>query len=145
MKVEEHLKEKLENRYFNEVYELDKLKIEIIKEIIRYRVNNNLSQGQLARMIKVSQQQISKIENGEFSNLANILKVLSASGSYLYLLKRPSEETQRIDKMVYENEANTLGKGRDNVVDINNNHQEINTSERLYKEEWSNECTKVFQ
>ena len=133
MKVEEHLKEKLENHCFNEVYELDKLKIEIIKEVIRYRVNNNLSQGQLARKIKVSQQQISKIENGEFSNLANILKILSASGNYLCLLKRPSERTQRIDEMVYENEANTLDESRNNVIDINNNHLKINASEILFK------------
>ena len=66
-KVDEHLKEKLKDPYFNELYELEEQKLKIVKPIIQYRVKNKLSQKQLAERVGVTQQHISKIENGEFS------------------------------------------------------------------------------
>ena len=74
--VEEHLKQKLKDPYFKELYELDEQKLAIVKRIIDYRIRNNLTQGQLAQRAGVTQQHISKIENGEFSNIATLEKVL---------------------------------------------------------------------
>ena len=78
--VKDHLKEALKDAYFRELYELDSVKTEIAKKIIEYRIRHNLNQSQLAKMVKVSQQQISYIEEGDFSNFQTIQKVLLAIG-----------------------------------------------------------------
>ncbi len=83
VKVEEHLKQLLKNPHFREVYELDRAKTEVIKKIIGYRIKRHLTQGELARKVGVTQQQISKIENGEFSNLTTVQKILLAIGYHL--------------------------------------------------------------
>lgn len=75
-RVDEHLKEKLKDPYFRELYELEEQKLAIVKRIVEYRVKNRISQGKLAEMAGVTQQHISKIENGEFSNIATLEKVL---------------------------------------------------------------------
>lgn len=74
--VDDYLKENLKDPYFREQYELDLEKLKIVKPIIAYRIKHNLSQGQLARKVGVTQQHISKIENGEFSSIATLSKVL---------------------------------------------------------------------
>ena len=74
--VDKHLKEKLKDPYFKELYELEEQKLDIVKRIVAYRIKNNLTQGQLAKRAGVSQQHISKIENGEFSNITTLEKVL---------------------------------------------------------------------
>ena len=78
--VKEHLREALKNAYFKELYELDTVKTEIAKKIIEYRIKHSLTQTQLAKRVKVSQQQISYIEEGDFSNFQTIQKVLLAIG-----------------------------------------------------------------
>ena len=83
--VKDHLKEELKDPYFRELYELDSVKTEIAKKVIDYRIKHHLAQSQLARLVKVSQQQISYIEEGDFSNFQTIQKVLLAMG---YKIKR---------------------------------------------------------
>src|SRR3990167_10928085 len=83
--VKDHLKEELKDPYFRELYDLDSVKTEIAKKIIEYRIKHNLNQTQLAKMVKVSQQQISYIEEGDFSSFQTIQKVLLAIG---YKIKR---------------------------------------------------------
>ena len=78
--VNSHLKEKLKDPYFRELYELEEQKLSIVKRIVDYRIKNNLTQGDLARNIGVTQQYISKIENGEFSNVAVLEKILLSIG-----------------------------------------------------------------
>lgn len=74
--VDKHLEEKLKDPYFKELYELEEQKLDIVKRIVDYRIKHNLTQGQLAKKVGVSQQHISKIENGEFSNIATLEKIL---------------------------------------------------------------------
>jgi len=74
--VNKHLEEKLKDPYFKELYELEEQKLDIVKRIVDYRIKNNLTQGQLAKRAGVSQQHISKIENGEFSNIVTLEKIL---------------------------------------------------------------------
>ena len=78
--VKDHLKERLKDPYFRELYELDSVKTEIAKKIIEYRIKHNINQTKLAKMVHVSQQQISYIEEGDFSNFQTIQKVLLAIG-----------------------------------------------------------------
>ena len=75
-KVDDYLKEELKDPYFKELWELEEQKLKVVKPIIKYRIDHNLTQGQLARQIKVSQQHISNIESGEFSSVATLEKVL---------------------------------------------------------------------
>ena len=51
-------------------------KLTIVKRIIDYRIKNELTQVQLAKKAGVTQQHISKIENGEFSSVTTLEKVL---------------------------------------------------------------------
>ena len=79
-RVEEHLREKLKNPAFREVYELDQQKLVIAKLIIRYRIKHNLTQGEFAEKVGVTQQHVSKIESGEFSNMSTLEKMLTPLG-----------------------------------------------------------------
>jgi DNA-binding XRE family transcriptional regulator len=79
-KVSDHLKEKIKDPYFKELYELEAQKYAIVEKIVEYRIKRKMSQEQLAEIVGVTQQQISKIENGEFSNVMTLEKVLLAIG-----------------------------------------------------------------
>lgn len=84
--VNDHIKEKIRKEpNFRARYDLVLQKAEIAKKIIRYRVKNNLSQTQLAREMGVTQQYISKIEEGEFFNLETIENILHHIGFRLKL------------------------------------------------------------
>lgn len=78
--VKKHLEEKMKDVRFKEHYELDLVKLQFIKPIIAYRIKHKLSQSGIARKLGISQQQISKIENGDFSNFDTVLKILFAIG-----------------------------------------------------------------
>ncbi|MCA9406916.1 MAG: helix-turn-helix transcriptional regulator [Candidatus Omnitrophica bacterium] len=74
--VKDHLQEKLKDPYFKELYELEQQKYLIVKKIIDYRIKKKITQSALAKEAGVSQQHISKIENGEFSSILTLEKVL---------------------------------------------------------------------
>ncbi len=78
--VASHLKEKAKDPRFRELMELEEEKAKIASLIIRYRADHQLNQGQLAKKVGVTQQYISKIEEGDFSNLATVWRVLRALG-----------------------------------------------------------------
>jgi DNA-binding XRE family transcriptional regulator len=75
-KTDIHLNEKPKAPYFRELYELEKQKLELVKPILSYRLKHKLNQKQLADRAGVTQQHISKIESGDFSNIATLGKVL---------------------------------------------------------------------
>jgi len=95
-RVSEHLREKLKDPYFRELYELEEQKLNIVKRIVAYRIKNKLSQSQLAKRAGITQQHISKIENGEFSNILTLEKVLLFIGFTVKLAVIP------LDKRVQE-------------------------------------------
>lgn len=85
-KVDDYIKEKLKkNQDFKARYYLINEKAAVVKRIIAYRIQHKLSQEQLAKEIGVTQQYISKIEEGEFSNLDTIENVLEHIGYRLKL------------------------------------------------------------
>jgi DNA-binding XRE family transcriptional regulator len=86
MKVREHIAEKLKNEpEFRERYDLILQKAEIAEKIIDYRIKHDLTQAELAKELGVSQQYVSKIEEGRFSNLETIENVLFRLGYKLKL------------------------------------------------------------
>ena len=89
-KVSDYIKEKLKNeRGFKKRYALIQQRVEIAKVIIQYRIDNNLTQKGLADELGVSQQYISKLEEGNFSTLAMVEKVLNLIGYHLILGVKP--------------------------------------------------------
>jgi len=85
-KVDDYIKEKAKrNPDFKARYGLIMEKAVVVKKIIGYRIRHKLSQEQLAEEIGVTQQYISKIEEGEFSNLDTIENVLEHIGYRLKL------------------------------------------------------------
>ena len=81
--VEEHLQEKRRHTSFRELQELDEEKLKVAKVIIGERIRRRLSQTALARRLGVTQQQVSKLENGDFDNLGTLQKVLSVLGYHV--------------------------------------------------------------
>ncbi len=80
-----HLEEQLKDPYFREQHELKMQQLELVKPIIAYRIKHGLTQTQLAQEVGISQQHISKIESGDFSNLATLQQVLRFVGYTIQL------------------------------------------------------------
>jgi len=94
-RVDDHLKEKLKDPYFKELYELEQQKLGLVKKIINYRINNNITQGELADQIGVTQQHISKIENTEFTDPVTLAKVLLFIGFRVHMKAEPIKPVTR--------------------------------------------------
>jgi len=76
----QHLKEKLNDERFRELYQEEKQLAELSLKILDIREHLGLSQTEVAKKAKVTQQQLSKIENGVNCNIATFLKVCNALG-----------------------------------------------------------------
>ncbi|MFH0771317.1 MAG: helix-turn-helix transcriptional regulator [Candidatus Omnitrophota bacterium] len=102
-RVDEHLKEKLKDPYFRELYDLEEQKLKIVKHIIDYRIKKDLSQKDLADKIGVTQQHISKIENGEFSSMTTLEKVLLSIGYTVKIQATPLQAgiRRRIEQIIH--------------------------------------------
>ena len=97
-KVDKFIAEKIQkDPCFKARYSWTVQKADIAKKIIKYRLQHNLSQTHLAEKLGVTQQYISKIEEGNFSNLATVEKILFRMGygiklEIVYLHRRYSEQ-----------------------------------------------------
>ncbi len=95
--VDRHLERKLKDPFFKELYELEIQKAQIAKLLIAQRSKRKLTQGQLARKLGVTQQQISKIENGNFTDLKVVQKVLLTLGHSIRVVAVPLSSKSRKD------------------------------------------------
>lgn len=75
-----HLQEKLQDQEFLTLFEEEKEVFRIGLQIAEARSKSGLNQKELARAAHITQQQLSKIENGGNCNLATLLKVCRALG-----------------------------------------------------------------
>lgn len=78
--VDEHLREKGRDPRFRELMELEEEKVKIASLIVKCRADHHMNQGQLAKKAGVTQQYISKIEEGDFSSLSTVWKILRVLG-----------------------------------------------------------------
>lgn len=75
-----HLKEKLKDKHFKQLFDEEKQIAELSLKILDTREHMGLSQIEVAKKAKVTQQQLSKIENGINCNMSTFLKVCNALG-----------------------------------------------------------------
>ena len=83
------LNEKLKNKRFMRMYEEEKELLEISIRIIEARTGQNLSQAELAERAHVTQQQLSRIENGMNFNIKTLLKLCDALNLSIDFKQRP--------------------------------------------------------
>ena len=80
MYFKDHLKEEMKNPQFKKAFEEEKYLLELGMVITETREKLGLSQTELAQKSHVTQQQLSKIENGYNCNLLTLIKVSSTLG-----------------------------------------------------------------
>ena len=73
-----HLASKAKNRKFREAFDEEKQLLELAIRIQEFRDKSHMSQAALARKAGITQQQLSKIENGVNCNTSTLLRVLNA-------------------------------------------------------------------
>ncbi|GAG01653.1 unnamed protein product [marine sediment metagenome] len=95
MTFDAHLKEKLKNQRFRKMYDEEKVLFEISIKIIEARSDHNLSQAELAKRAHITQQQLSRIENGMNFNIKTLLKLCDAMDLSLDLTQRPKLQLSR--------------------------------------------------
>lgn len=83
---DKYLDENLKNEEFAKHYEEEKLLQDIAVKIAKIREEKGLTQSQLARQAKLTQQQVSKLESGINSNIMTLLKVCSALHVKLFVV-----------------------------------------------------------
>ena len=67
--IDGYFKEKLKNKEFRRLYEIERAKVALAQKIAEMRQEKHLNQKELAARLGVSQQFVSQIETGEGKNL----------------------------------------------------------------------------
>ncbi|MCL2412107.1 MAG: helix-turn-helix transcriptional regulator [Treponema sp.] len=80
MSFRKHLSEEMKNPEFKRAFEEEKRLLELSYAIVEAREQKGLTQRELAKKSHVTQQQLSKIENGVNCNMLTFIKVSSALG-----------------------------------------------------------------
>ncbi|HPS58568.1 MAG TPA: helix-turn-helix transcriptional regulator [Spirochaetota bacterium] len=83
----EHLNEKKKDRKFLEAYNAEKELIELAVKIAEARNKLGISQQELAKRAKITQQQLSRVENGVSFNITTFLKICNALGMKINLTR----------------------------------------------------------
>lgn len=80
--IEIDLKEKLKNKEFKRLYEIESAKVALAQKIAELREEKHLRQTDLAKKLGVSQQFVSQIETGQERNLTleTLLKIAKSLG-----------------------------------------------------------------
>jgi DNA-binding XRE family transcriptional regulator len=84
---DEHLKEEMKDCEFRKMYEEEKYLLELGLKISEKRRALGLSQKELAGQCHVTQQQLSKIENGINCNLLTFIRITSKLGLAINIQK----------------------------------------------------------
>jgi len=84
-KFDKYLEKKLENNKFKMLYDEEKELMEISLRLHKAREKNGKSQSELAKEAHLTQQQLSKVENGVSCNIKTFIKACHANGYKLEL------------------------------------------------------------
>ena len=75
-----HLEGKLQDDSFRRLFVAEKQLAQLSLQILQVRQHLGLSQQEVAKKAKITQQQLSKLEHGANCNVATFLKVCNALG-----------------------------------------------------------------
>lgn len=83
--IDGYLKEKLKDKKFRGLYEIERAKVALAQKIAEMRQEKHLNQKALAEKLGVSQQFISQIETGEGKNLTldTLIKISQSLGHHV--------------------------------------------------------------
>ena len=88
-----HLNNELKDKEFNRIYHEEKELLEISMKVVTARKELGLSQNELAEKSHITQQQLSKIENGINCNMLTFLKVCESLGIKINLYREKIKVT----------------------------------------------------
>jgi len=80
MEVKKYFDEKMRDPKFRRICERELERQKIASAIVDYRVKKNLTQKQLGEKFNISQQYISKLEDGDFGSLEKVKPFLEKLG-----------------------------------------------------------------
>ena len=90
--------DKLVDNDLKQLFELDDILVDISLKIINYRIDNNLSQKQLAKKLGISQSMVSKLESGEYNpTVEQLWKISKKLGwSFKVVMEDEKSDNQQI-------------------------------------------------
>lgn len=95
--LKSHLKESLRDPNFREYFEEEKKLVQVSLQLQKAREKAGLSQKEIAEAAHVTQQQVSKVENGTNCNILTYLKISRAMGLELGICRpRASRRSKRV-------------------------------------------------
>jgi DNA-binding XRE family transcriptional regulator len=80
MSFRKHLAEEMKSAEFKKAFEEEKRLLQLSYAIVEAREKSGMTQKELAKKSHVTQQQLSKIENGVNCNMLTFIKVSNALG-----------------------------------------------------------------
>ena len=80
MSFRKHLADEMKNPEFKKAFEEEKRLLQLSNAIVDAREKSGMTQKELAKKSHVTQQQLSKIENGVNCNMLTFIKVSNALG-----------------------------------------------------------------
>ena len=95
-----HIEQKLKDERFRKMYEEERQMAELAVRLALARDKSGKSQKDVAREARITQQQLSRLENGSRCNVNTLLKVCKALGLTLELKEEyPPGIVRRIDQI----------------------------------------------
>jgi DNA-binding XRE family transcriptional regulator len=98
--IEGYVQEKLKNKEFKALYEIERAKVSLAQKIAEMRQEKHLNQKALADKLGVSQQFISQIETGDGQNLTldTLVRIAGSLGRRVRI-SFPKNNTVRVPGM----------------------------------------------
>jgi HTH-type transcriptional regulator/antitoxin HipB len=93
--LKSHLTDSLKNEKIRELFEEEKELLEVSLKLNEERKKAGVSQKELAEAAHLTQQQVSKVENGENCNILTYLKASRAIGLKLSFSRSPKKQLAR--------------------------------------------------
>ena len=87
-KHKDRRKEELRNPEFEQYYDIEKMKADLACQMVSLRKSERLTQSELAKQIGITQQQLSRFENGGNVTIELLLKICKSLDCSLKLETR---------------------------------------------------------
>lgn len=94
--LKSHLAESLKNQKMREIFEEEKELLEMSLKLNEERKKAGVSQKTMAKAAHLTQQQVSKVENGENCNILTYLKASRAIGLKMSFSRSPHRQLARV-------------------------------------------------